>query len=164
MPDNPIHTFFQILGGTLPDQISAGGYRWFEVALYWVLLIGSLAIAYTNWRMDATQRTGTHVSIYAMRLVSAGMWYLGSLWKLPLPVSAGFQFWLDNTVKYSSFHGHAAIMQVFLDHITLVQPLVFLLETALAVSLMLGFMVRLAGVVGALFILNRKRPLTALRY
>jgi hypothetical protein len=29
---------------------------------------------------------------------------------------------------------------------------------------MLGFMVRLAGVVGALFILNRKRPLTALRY
>jgi hypothetical protein len=63
MPDNPIHTFFQILGGNLPDQISAGGYRWFEVALYRVLLIGSLAVAFANWRMDATQRTGTHVSI-----------------------------------------------------------------------------------------------------
>ena len=62
-----------------------------------MLLIGSLAIAYTNWRMDATQRTGTHVSIYAMRLVSAGLWYLGSLWKLPLPVSGGFKFWLENT-------------------------------------------------------------------
>src|ERR1700733_14667305 len=104
--------------------------------------------------MDATQRTGTHISIYAMRLVSAGMWYLGSLWKLPLPVSGGFKFWLENTVKYSSVHAHSALMQVFLDHISLVQPLVFLLETALAVSLMLGFMVRLAGVVGALFILN----------
>jgi hypothetical protein len=49
---------------------------------------------YTNWRMDATQRTRTHVSIYAMRLVNAGMWYLGTLWKLPLPVSAGFKYWL----------------------------------------------------------------------
>jgi uncharacterized membrane protein YphA (DoxX/SURF4 family) len=45
-------------------------------------------------------------------------------------------------------------MQVFLDHIALVQPLVFLLETTLAASLMLGLAVRLAGVVGVLFILN----------
>ena len=45
-------------------------------------------------------------------------------------------------------------MQVFLNHITLVQPLVFLLETALAVSLTLGLAVRLTGVVGVLFILN----------
>jgi hypothetical protein len=58
--------------------------NWTE-CVYRVLLIGSLAIAYTNWRMDTTQLTGTHVSIYAMRLVSAGMWYLGTLWKLPLP-------------------------------------------------------------------------------
>ena len=38
MHDNPIHTFFQILVGNLPDQLNLGGYRWFEVALYWVLL------------------------------------------------------------------------------------------------------------------------------
>jgi hypothetical protein len=154
MNDNPIHTFFQVLTGNLPDQLSLGEFRWFEVMLYWVLLIGSLAIAYTNWRLDSTQRTGTHLSIYAMRLVSAGMWYLGTLWKLPLPVSPGFKFWMDNTVKYSSFDVHASIMQVFLDHITIAQPLVYLLETALAASLMLGIAVRLAGVVGVLFILN----------
>jgi len=88
-----------------------------------------------------TQRTGTHLSINAMRLVSAGMWYLGTLWKLPLPVAGGFKLWLENTVEYSSFQEHASIMQVFLDHIAPVQ-LVFLLETALAVSLML------AGAVG----------------
>ena len=69
----PIHTFFQILGGNIPDQLSLGGDRWFDVVLYWSLLIGSLTIAYANWRMDETQRTGTHISIYAMRLVSAGM-------------------------------------------------------------------------------------------
>jgi hypothetical protein len=34
-------------------------------------------------------------------------------------------------------------MQVFLDHIALVQPLVFLLEAALAGSSMLGVAVRL---------------------
>ena len=160
MRDNPIHTFFQVLGGNIPDQLNLGGFRWFEVVLYWVLLIGSLTIAYTNWRLDSTQRTGTHLSIYAMRLVSAGMWYLGTLWKLPLPISAGFKYWLENTVKYSSFDAHASIMQVFLDHIALVQPLVYLLETALAVSLMLGIAVRLAGIVGVLFILNLSdRPL-----
>jgi hypothetical protein len=74
MHDNPIHAFFQVLGGNLPDQLSlGGGLRLFEVVLYRVLLIGSLAIAYTNWRLDPAQRTGTHLSIYAMRLVSAGM-------------------------------------------------------------------------------------------
>jgi hypothetical protein len=78
MHDNPIHTFFQVLGGNIPDQLNLGAFRWFEVAFYWVLLIGSLTIAYTNWRLDSTQRTGTHLSIYAMRLVSAGMWYLGT--------------------------------------------------------------------------------------
>jgi hypothetical protein len=154
MHDNPIHTFFQVLGGNISDQLNLGAFRWFEVAFYWVLLIGSLAIAYANWRLDTTQRTSTHLSIYAMRLVSAGMRYLGTLWKLPLPISAGFKIWLENTVKYSSFGVHASIMQVFLDRIAMVQPLVYLLETALAVSLMLGIGVRLAGIVGVPFIFN----------
>ena len=52
MHDNPIHTFFQVLGGNIPDQLNLGAFRWFEVAFYWVLLIGSLTIAYTNWRLD----------------------------------------------------------------------------------------------------------------
>jgi uncharacterized membrane protein YphA (DoxX/SURF4 family) len=43
---------------------------------------------------------------------------------------------------------------MFLDHIAVVQPLVFLLETALAISLMLGIAVRLAGILGVLFTLN----------
>ena len=73
MHDNPIHAFFQASEGNIPDQLALSGHRWLEVSLYWVLLIGSLVIACANWRLDATQRTGTHLSIYAMRLVSAGM-------------------------------------------------------------------------------------------
>jgi len=83
MPDNPIHTFFQVLSGNIPDQLHLGDYRWIMVIFYWALLIGSLSIACANWLLDETQRTGKHISIYAMRLVSAGMWYLGTLWKLP---------------------------------------------------------------------------------
>jgi uncharacterized membrane protein YphA (DoxX/SURF4 family) len=153
-PDNPLHTFLQFLSGNIPDQLSLHGLRWFTVVLYWALLIGSLAVAYANWRRDTAQRMANHVGIYAMRLLMAGMWYLGTLWKLPLPVSDGFKFWLGQTVKYSSFHPHAMFMQLFLDHIALVQPLIYLLEIFFAASLMLGFLVRLSGVVAALFTLN----------
>jgi uncharacterized membrane protein YphA (DoxX/SURF4 family) len=76
------------------------------------------------------------------------------LWKLPLPVSAGFKYWLGATVKYSSFSFHAAFMQLFVDHIVLVQPIVYLLEIVFTASLMLGFMVRLWAAVAALFTLN----------
>ena len=89
-----------------------------------------------------------------MRLFLAGMWYLGTLWKLPLPVSAGFRYWLGQTVKYSSFDVHAVVMQFFLSHIVYVQPLVYLLEVFFAASLMLGLMVRLSSTLAALFTLN----------
>lgn len=154
MNDNPIHTFFQFMVGQIPDQISLGSLRWFTVVLYWALLLATLAVVAVNWRRDPSQRTANHVGIFGMRLVAAGMWYLGTLWKLPLPVSAGFKFWLNSTVEYSSFQVHADIMQVFADHIGLVQPLVYLLEIFFTASLMLGFMVRLSGILAALFTLN----------
>ncbi|WP_284944285.1 TQO small subunit DoxD [Acidisoma cladoniae] len=154
MLDNPIHTFVLFLVGGIPDQLSLGALRWFTVVLYWMFLIGSLAVFFANWRLDSMQRTVTHISIYAMRVVIAGMWYLGTLWKLPFPVAAGFHYWLGASVKYSSFHLHASLMQIFLDNIALVQPLVYLLEVFFTASLMLGFMVRLSGIVAALFTLN----------
>jgi uncharacterized membrane protein YphA (DoxX/SURF4 family) len=45
-------------------------------------------------------------------------------------------------------------MQLFVDHIALVQPPVYLLEVFFTASLMVGFMVRLSGIVAALFTLN----------
>ena len=74
-----------------------------------------------------------------MRFSLAGMWYLGTLWKLPLPVSDGFKYWLEQTVKFSSFQVHADLMQVFLNHIALVQPLVYLLEIGFTHGLMLAY-------------------------
>lgn len=154
MADNPIHTFFQFLTGGIPGETSLGDLRWYTVVLYWIILIGSICVFYINWRRDPNQRTAHHVSIYGMRVLSAGMWYLGTLWKLPLPVSGAFKYWLGATVKYSSFSWHAAFMQIFVDHIALVQPLVYLLEIFFTVSLMWGFLVRFSGILAALFTLN----------
>ena len=154
MRDNPFHTFFQFLTGSIPDQMGLGGLRWFTVALYLALLVGGIAVAVTNWQRDPEQRTGYHVGVFSMRFVLAGMWYLGTLWKLPLPIAAGFKFWLEQTVKYSSFQWHADLMQVFVDHIAVAQPLVYLLEIFFTASLMLGIFVRLSGVLAALFTFN----------
>lgn len=154
MRDDPIHSFFLFMTGQLPDQISAAGMRWPTVAIYWILLVAGIGTIVFNWRRDPGQRSANHLSIAAMRFLGAGMFFVGSLWKLPLPVSEGFQSWMENCVKFSSWEWHAALMQVFVDHITVVGPLVYLLELGIAASLMLGFMVRLSGAVGALFIFN----------
>ncbi len=154
MRDNPFHTFYQFMTGQIPDQVALGGYRWLMVALYWALLAGAFAVAAWNWRRDPQQRTGYHIGMFATRLTMAGMWALGSLWKLPLPVSGGFRFWLEQSVKYSSFQWHADLMRVFLANIAIAGPMVFLLEVFLTASLMLGVMVRVSGTIAALFTLN----------
>ncbi len=159
MRDNFFHTFFQLVTGQSGDQLGLvqqgfGNLRWFTVVLFWALLAAGIAVAVENWRRDPLQRTGYRVVVFSMRFVMAGMWYLGTLWKLPLPVSAGFKFWLEATVKYSQFQWHADLMQIFVDHIGVAQPLVYLLEIFFTASLMLGFMVRFTGIVGALFTFN----------
>lgn len=154
MRDNPIHSFLLFLTGGLPDQITAGGMRWVSVGLFWLLATAGLLIAATAWRRDPAQRTAHNLLVLALRYLGAGMFYVGSLWKRPLPVSAGFLEWMQNCIKFSSWQWHADMMQFFLDHVTIVGPLVYLLEVGLAASFLLGFLMRLSGSLAALFILN----------
>jgi hypothetical protein len=141
--------------GQIHDQLAlGGGLRWFVVTMAWVMFFGGLTIAAANWVKYREQRSLRHVAVFTMRFIAAGMWYLGTLWKLPWPVAHGFKDWLTNCVTYSSFQWHADLMQVFLDHIGLVQPLVYLLEVFFATSLAFGFAVRFTGIVAALFIFN----------
>ncbi len=152
--DNPIHSFFQVMTGQIHDQLALGASRWLVVVLAWALFFGGIAVAARIWMKYPEQRTAHHAGVFAMRFVAAGMWYLGTLWKLPWPVAHGFKDWLTNCVTYSSFQWHADIMQVFLNHIAIVQPLVYLLEVFFAASLALGFAVRFTGIVAALLVLN----------
>ena len=155
MRDNPIHTFFQVLGGNIPDQLNLGGFRWFEVVFYWVTSdrkphhrLHELAPGFDPAHRDASQHL-RHAAGQCRHVVS----------RHPMEAAAadigGLQILVGEHGQIQLIpDAHASIMQVFLDHIALVQPLVYLLETALAVSLMLGIAVRLAGIVGVLFILN----------
>jgi hypothetical protein len=154
MRDNPFHSLYQVLTGQIHDQLALGANGWLTVVLAWLLFCGGIAIAVYLLAVDPTQRTAKHISVFAMRFIAAGMWYLGTLWKLPWPVAHGFKDWLTNCVTYSSFQFHADIMQFFLVHIALVQPLVYLLELFFAFSLACGFAVRFTGVVAALFVVN----------
>ena len=154
MRDNPFHSLYQVMTGQIHDQLALGSYGWLTVVLAWVLFWAGIAIATYVFAIDPSQRTIKHISVFAMRFLSAGMWYLGTLWKLPWPVAHGFKDWLTNTVTYSSFQWHADIMQFFLTNIALVQPVIYLLELFFAFSLACGFAVRFTGVVAALFIVN----------
>ena len=155
MRENPIVFFLQSLVGQIQDQRGLSTpLLTVELALWWAMILGGLGIAVWVWRSNASQRSLTNILILGSRMVAGAMWYLGTLWKLPLPVSDGFKFWMDSTVKFSSFQFHADIMQVFTDHIAVVQPLVFLLETFFAFSLMFGFMVRVSSLLAALFTFN----------
>ena len=154
MRDNPIHSLFQVATGQIHDQLALGSYDWLVVVLFWAGALAGLGVAAYAWASDPEQRSLKHLWVFAARFVSAGMWYLGTLWKLPWPVAHGFKDWLTNCVTYSSFQWHADIMQVFLDHIAVVQPVIYLLEVVFALSLATGFAVRLSGTLAALFTLN----------
>jgi len=155
MRANPINDFLTFLMGDTGDQNALGPYKYLTVALYLGLLVAGLVIAWVNWSRDPSQRTIKNLSIFAMRFIAAGMWYQGSLWKLPWPVNSGFRFWLDSTGKYSAFQFHSDIMTaLFIPHVGIVQPLVYLLEIFLTASLMLGFAVRLSGLIAVVFTLN----------
>jgi hypothetical protein len=154
MRDNPFHSLYQVMTGQIHDQLALGSYGWLTVALAWALFWAGIAIAALVLVIDPSQRTVKHISVFAMRFIAAGMWYLGTLWKLPWPVAHGFKDWLTNCVTYSAFQWHADIMQVFLNHIALVQPVIYLLELFFAFSLACGFAVRFTGVLAALFIVN----------
>ena len=152
MHSNPLTDTLAFLVGNTGDYNALGPAKYLSVAFFLLLIAGSIAIAYINWRRDPEQRTARHVAIWLMRSVTAGMWFQGTIWKLPLPVSNGFTYWTGALAKYTALPYHAALVNhVLLPGIGVLQPLVYLFEVFLTVSLLLGVGVRLAGVLAVLF-------------
>lgn len=155
MRTNPFYDSWLFLIGQTPDHDALGGAKYLLVALYAVLLIGGIAVAAQAWSRDPAQRNGRTLAIWLFRTLIGTMWLQGSLWKLPLPVADGFQYWTGQLVEHSWLPAHAALVRdVLLPNIAVLDPVVWLTETLLGISLMLGFGVRLAGLVGIAFTLN----------
>ena len=149
---NPFSDFAAFLIGSSPDYNPLGLSRYFFVIFYLSLLVSSAYIARRNWQVDVSQRRSQAVWIWLMRVLAAGMWYQGTFWKLPLPVSQAFTFWTGALVKFGSFGIHESLVNaVFVPHIELLQPVVYLLEIFFTVALTLGVFVRFASLIAVLF-------------
>ncbi len=149
---NPFHDAWLFLIGST-DEHAASGVGWLLTALFLALLAGSVWIAGKNWQRDPTQRTKEHLATCFMRVMIGVMFYQGSIWKLPFPVSAGFEAATRPIGEYAAFEFHRWIAKnVFIPLLPLIDPLVYLTELSLAVAFILGFLVRPMGVVGMLFV------------
>ena len=156
MKINPFYDTWEFLLGRTDDHGNAGPF------FAWVLTLGFLAllaagawIAWRNWRDDPAQRTSAHLSTWAMRTLIGCMWFEGSLWKLPLPVSGGLQGWTGQLAENAAFPIHSWIANhIFLPYLALLNPIVYLTELGLGVAFILGFCVRPFAVIGMLFTLH----------
>jgi hypothetical protein len=151
MRTNPFYDAWLFLIGATGDH-EGSGVRWLLVGLFLALLFASAWIAYKSWQQDPAQRTGAHLATWLMRVMIGAMWFQGSLWKLPLPVSGGFRFWTGKIAESAAFEFHRSIAKnVFIPLLPVIDPVVFLMELSLATAFMLGFLVRPMATIGMLF-------------
>ena len=133
-------------------------------AMFWLLLLGSIAIAAYVFRTIPGQRSIEHVGNWGFRLLIGCMWWQQTLWKLPLTYTdrpqepfgtTGLAYWMGLMGKHAAIPLQADFVNhIVLPHFYLFAPAVYGLEVLTAMSLILGCFVRLGGVVGALQILN----------
>lgn len=133
-------------------------------AVFWLLLVGSIAVAVYVYRLMPAQRTIEHVGNWVFRLLIGCMWWQQTLWKLPpfytdhpeQPFGAtGLAYWMGLVGKSAAIPLQADFVNnIVLPHFYLFAPLVYAAEVLTAVSLILGIFVRFWGLIGALQILN----------
>jgi hypothetical protein len=151
MRTNPFYDAWLFLIGSTGDH-QGSGVGWLLTVLFLALLLASAWIAVRNWQKDPAQRTARHVSVWFMRVMIGAMWYQGSLWKLPLPISGGFKFWTESITHNAAFDAHKWLAtHLFLPNLAIIDPLVYLTELSLAVSFILGILVRPMALVGMIF-------------
>jgi uncharacterized membrane protein YphA (DoxX/SURF4 family) len=123
-------------------------------AIFWLLLLGSLAAAVAAWRADPAQRMGRQIGLWLLRLLIGSMWWQQSLWKIP-PNYDGLIYWMKQMVDHASIPLQSRLVQdVVLPNIGLFGPLVYAAEVLIGVSLMLGFLTRVGALLGLGMALN----------
>jgi len=132
--------------------------------IFWLLLVGSIAVAIRVYRTMPAQRTIEHTANWLFRLSIGCMWWQQTLWKLPpfytdhpeQPFGeTGLAYWIGVMGRSAAIPLQSDFVNnIVLPHFYLFAPIVYSLEVLTAVSLILGIFVRLWGLTGALQILN----------
>jgi uncharacterized membrane protein YphA (DoxX/SURF4 family) len=152
---NPFYDAWQFVIGATNDHQTLGVWGYLFAVLFVVLIAASITIAWRNWQQDEEQRTGRHLGTWFVRVMIGCMWFQAMLWKLPLPVSGGLQYWTEQMGKRAAFEAHREFVTgIVVPNLHLLAPFVFLAELTFAVSLILGLGVRLASALAMLFVLN----------
>jgi uncharacterized membrane protein YphA (DoxX/SURF4 family) len=152
---NPLTDVWQFLTATTSDYVSLGVWRYLLLALFWALLIASLVVAVRNWQEDPQQRSGRHLGTWLVRVLLGCMWFESMVWKLPLPVSGGLQYWTEQEATRAAFELHREFVKGFLlPNLRFFGPVVFLAELTFATSMILGVAVRAVGVLAIIFVLQ----------
>ena len=152
---NPFTDAWLFLIGSTPDHEALGLWKYLFVALFMALLAASIAIAVQNWREDPSQRTGTHLATWFMRVLVGCMWFQGMLWKLPFSADNGLHYWMEQMAQRAAFAWHRDLVtNVLLPWFSLINPLVFLAELTFATCLILGLLRAGGRCGGLLFTLN----------
>ena len=132
-------------------------------AVFWLLVIASVAIAVVVWRRLPEQRDFSHLAQWAFRFVMGGFWWQQTLWKLPPtfaqdpsnPLTTGLAYWIGQIGKYAAIPLQGYVFgSIVLPHFYLFAPIVYAAEVLVAVSLLLGLFTRAFAAFGALQILN----------
>ena len=149
MRTDPFTDTIQFLIGATSDHEALGALRYVFVALFIAMILGSLFIARAVWRADVAQQTARHVWTWFFRFVMGAMWFQGSTWKLPLPVSSGLQYWTEQMAQHAAFPLYADLVRnVVLKHMAIVDPVALIAELGMATSFMLGIAVRPVALLG----------------
>jgi uncharacterized membrane protein YphA (DoxX/SURF4 family) len=152
---NPFLDFWNFLIGNTNDHNDLGSWKYLFVALFIILVAASIVIAVRNWREDPSQRTVANLITWFVRVLVGGMWFQGMLWKLPLPVSGGLNYWTEQMANRAAFAFHRELVrEYYLPYLYILNPIVFLAELTFAVSLILGFGVRLVAALAIVFVLH----------
>ena len=155
MEKNPLTDVWQFLTATTSDYVSLGVWRYLLLALFWALLIASLVVAVRNWQQDPQQRSGRHLGTWLVRVLLGCMWFESMVWKLPLPVSGGLQYWTEQEATRAAFELHREFVKGFLlPNLRFFGPVVFLAELTFATSMILGVAARAVGVLAIIFVLQ----------
>jgi uncharacterized membrane protein YphA (DoxX/SURF4 family) len=144
MPQNPLTDAFAFVTKA----------SW-TTAAFWLLVVVSMAAALAAWRRDPAQRTAYHFGRAVLRFLVGCMWWQQSLWKIPPHYDWGLIHWMQEMVEHGSIPLQSNLVRdVVLPNIAVFGPLVYAIEVAIAVSLIVGVATRLGCLLGALMAIN----------
>ena len=155
MKTNPFSDSWDFLLGATSDQQGLGLLQYPFVVFFAALLLGSLWIARLAWQRDPAQRSASHLWTLCFRMLMGAMWFQGAVWKLPLPVSGGLQYWTEQMAANAAFPIFGDLVKnLILPNMAIFDPLILLAELGMAGSFFLGLLVRPVAILGVFYVLG----------